>query len=108
MKTVTSTLLSSLLMASALFTHSAFAADTNTSVEQQLVSTISTGIKQQANEMYYGAKAEILASVQQQLHQLAAATKASSDVAVNLIAGDTAAGTATRVSTDVIVAQDNH
>lgn len=110
MKTVTSTLLSSVLMASALLTHSAFAADTNTTAEQQLVATISTGIKQQANEMYYGAKAEILASVQQQLNQLAvAATEVTSEVAATLVAGDaTKAGAAASVSNTVIVAQDNH
>ncbi|WP_417761738.1 hypothetical protein [Shewanella sp.] len=110
MKTVTSTVLSSVLFASALLTHSAFAANVSTTPEKQLITTINTSLKQQANEMYYGTKAEILASVQQQLNQLAtAAAVSASNATVTLVAGEaTKAGTSANVSNTVIVAQDNH
>lgn len=65
MKSLTSSLLiAGVMMAASM---SAQANDTVMSAQHSLVAELSTSVSQQAEEMFYGAKAEILASVQQQL-----------------------------------------
>ncbi|QSX34303.1 hypothetical protein JYB87_03360 [Shewanella avicenniae] len=67
MKNFTSTLIAGVLVSTSLLGNAAEAADTAADVQHQLVTSISNSISQQANELYYGAKAEILASIQREL-----------------------------------------
>ncbi|KFZ36032.1 hypothetical protein HR45_18680 [Shewanella mangrovi] len=85
MKNVTSTLIAGVLVSGALFANAASAADATDVAKHQLVSAISNSVSQQANEMYYGAKAEILASIQQQLN-LSVATHQAPNAATSMMA----------------------